>query len=254
LTDLVSYDRKHNWANGEENRDGSDDNISRNYGHEGPTRDPAILEIRARQRRNFLATLFVSQGTPMLLGGDEIGRTQRGNNNAYCQDNDLSWYDWRLDESDEDLLAFTRLLMCIRREQPVLRRRRFLHGSLLRAIGARDVAWLRPGGGEMTAADWHDANLHALGLVLHGNAIEEPGPHGETVVGDTLAILLNAGSDEAMFDLSRHADHPPARWETLFDTMRPPDNASAIYEATTPVRVPERTFLLLRELTPLDTT
>jgi isoamylase len=250
LTDLVSYDRKHNWANGEENRDGSDDNISCNYGHEGPTCDPAILEIRARQRRNFLATLFVSQGTPMLLGGDEIGRTQRGNNNAYCQDNDLSWYDWRLDESDEDLLAFTRLLMRIRREQPVLRRRRFLHGSLLRAIGARDVAWLRPGGGEMTAADWHDANLHALGLVLHGNAIEEPGPHGETVVGDTLAILLNAGSDEAMFDLSRHADHPPAPWETLVDTMRPPDNAAAIYEATAPVRVRERTFLMLRELAP----
>jgi glycogen operon protein len=252
LTDLVSYDRKHNWANGEENRDGTDDNISSNYGHEGPTCDPAILEVRARQRRNFLATLFLSQGTPMLLGGDEIGRTQRGNNNAFCQDNDLSWYDWNLDGADEELLAFTKWLTRIRREQPVLRRRRFLHGSRLRAIGARDIAWLRGDtsgpGGEMMAADWHVAERHALGLVLHGNAIEEPGPHGEPIVGDTLAILLNAGQAPVTFDLTRHADHPPASWQTLVDTAYPPDNGGLIYPAREPVRVPERTLLLLREI------
>jgi isoamylase len=248
LTDLVTYDRKHNWANGEENRDGSDDNISANYGHEGPTTEPEILEVRARQRRNFLATLFLSQGTPMLLGGDEIGRTQRGNNNAFCQDNDLSWYDWALDETDEALLAFVKLLIRLRAEQPVLRRRRFLHGSRLRAIGAKDIAWLRPGGGEMTAADWHDQHLHALGCVLHGNAIEEPGPHGEKIVGDTLAILLNAGKSAVAFDLARHADHAPASWETLLDTMHPPDGGGTTYGPEELVRVPERTLLLLREL------
>jgi glycogen operon protein len=248
LTDLVSYDHKHNWANGEENRDGTDDNISANYGHEGPTADPEILEVRARQRRNLLATLFLSQGTPMLLGGDEIGRTQRGNNNAYCQDTDLSWYDWALDETDEELLAFVQRLIRIRAGQPVLRRRRFLHGSRLRAIGARDIAWLRPGGGEMTAADWHDERLHALGCVLHGNAIEEPGPHGEKIVGDTLAILLNAGRSAVEFDLARHADHAPASWETLIDTMQPPDGREVVYGPLEMVRVAERTLLLLREL------
>ena len=250
LTDLVSYDHKHNWLNGEENRDGNDYNLSCNYGHEGPTDDPAILETRARQRRNFLATLFLSQGTPMLLGGDEIGRTQRGNNNAYCQDNDISWYHWELAPWSEELLDFTKRLILIRREQPVLRRRRFLHGSRLRAIGARDIAWLRPGGGEMMAADWQDASLHALGLILHGNAIEERGPHGEPIAGDTLAILLNAGLDSAAFDLSRHADHPPASWETLIDTARPPDNSSLIYEPPAPIAVPARSLLLLRELPP----
>jgi glycogen operon protein len=249
LTDLVSYNQKHNWENGEENRDGTTHNISCNYGIEGPTDDPRILETRARQRRNFLATLFLSQGTPMLLGGDEIGRTQLGNNNAYCQDNPLSWYDWAIDDDDEALLAFTKRLIRIRREQPVLRRRRFLSGSRLAAIGAKDVAWLRPGGGEMMPADWQDRGLHALGLVLHGNAIEELGPRGEIVTGDTLAILLNAGRHPVEFDLARHADHPPARWETLIDTAFPPDNGGAVYERTSPVKVPERALLLLRELT-----
>jgi glycogen operon protein len=248
LNDLVSYDHKHNWANGEHNRDGSDDNISCNYGHEGPASDPEILAVRARQQRNFLATLFLSQGTPMLLGGDEFGRTQRGNNNAYCQDNDLSWYHWSLTEPEGELLEFVRLLIRIRAEQPVLRRRRFLHGSRLRAIGAKDIAWLRPGGGEMTAADWHNTELLALGLVLHGNAIEEPGLRGEAVVGDTLAILFNAGPSEVEFDLTRHTDHSPASWETLVDTLHPVDNGGLVYSAPEPVAVPDRTLLLLREL------
>jgi glycogen operon protein len=248
LTDLVTYERKHNWANDDGNRSGTDDNISANYGHEGPTDDPAIRELRARQRRNFLATLFLSQGTPMLLGGDEIGRTQRGNNNAFCQDNDLSWYSWDLAAEDVELLTFVRFLIRLRREQPVLRRRRFLHGSRLRAIGARDIAWLRAGGGEMTVADWHDERLHALGMVLHGDAVEEPGPHGEAITGDSLAILLNAGLEPARFDLASHADHPPAGWQTLVDTAHPPDNRCAVYAPDTPVQVPDRTLLVLREL------
>jgi glycogen operon protein len=254
LRDLVSYDQKHNRANGEDNRDGSDDNISCNYGHEGATPDPATLSVRARQQRNFLATLFLSQGTPMLLGGDEIGRTQRGNNNAYCQDNHLSWYDWSLAARDDDLHAFVRWLIRIRAEQPVLRRRRFLHGSRLRAIGAKDITWLRPGGGEMTAADWHDRELRALGLVLHGNAIEEPGPHGETVAGDTLAVLLNAGQTDVEFDLASHADHAPAGWETLIDTLHPPDNGRLVYHPRTRVAVPDRSVLLLREVPPVTGT
>ena len=248
LHDLVSYDHKHNWANGEDNRDGSDDNISCNYGHEGPTTDPEILAIRARQQRNFLATLFLSQGTPMLLGGDEIGRTQRGNNNAYCQDNDLSWYDWSLPARDDDLHAFVRRLIRIRAEQPVLRRRRFLHGSRLRAIGAKDITWLRPGGGEMTAADWHDQSLRALGLVLHGNAIEEPGPHGETVAGDTLAILLNAGHTAGGVRPHQPRRSRPGGWETLVDTLHPPDSGGLVYRSRAPVAVPDRTLLLLREI------
>lgn len=248
LTDLVSYDRKHNQANGDDNRDGTDHNISSNYGHEGPTSNPEIVRTRARQRRNFLATLFVSQGVPMLLGGDEIGRTQRGNNNAFCQDNAISWYDWDLHEWTEDLLAFTRRLIAIRRAQPVLRRRRFLHGSHLRAIGARDIAWLRPGGGEMLHADWHNAELHALGLVLHGNAIEERGARGEIITGDTLAILLNANTEAVSFDLAIHADHAPAHWETLVDTAHPPDNRARLYPPSAPLRVEPQSLLLLREL------
>jgi isoamylase len=248
LRDLVSYDRKHNWANGEENQDGRDDNISCNYGHEGPTDDPEILATRARQQRNFLATLFLSQGTPMLLGGDEIGRTQRGNNNAFCQDNEISWYDWHLNEPDDELLAFAKHVIRIRREQPVLRRRRFLHGSHLRAIGVRDIAWLRPGGGEMLHADWHNPGLHALGLVLHGNGIEEPGPHGEQIVGDTLAILLNAGPEAVTFDLTNHPAHRDSRWQTLLDTGAPPDNDAAVYNGQSALSVPSRTLLLLREM------
>jgi glycogen operon protein len=248
LNDLVSYDRKHNQANGEGNGDGTDHNISADYGHDGPTADPAILAIRHRQRRNFLATLFFSQGTPMLLGGDEIGRTQRGNNNAYCQDNDLSWYSWALDEADEELLAFVQRLTRIRREQPVLRRSSFLHGSRLREIGAKDVTWLRPDGGEMIAADWFDPSLHALGLILHGDALVELDARGAPVFGDTLAILLNAGPKPVRFDLSAHADHAPRRWETLVDTCLPPDNDGCVYGSHAPVPVPERTLLLLREI------
>jgi isoamylase len=250
LRDLVSYDHKDNWVNGEDNRDGSDDNISCNYGREGPTADPEILAVRARQQRNFLSTLFLSQGTPMLLGGDEIGRTQRGNNNAYCQDNDLSWYDWSLSARDDDLHAFVRRLIRIRAEQPVLRRRHFLYGSRLRAIGAKDITWLRPGSGEMTAADWHDSSLRALGLVLHGNAIDELGPHGETISGDTLAMLLNAGKTEVEFDLTQQGDHALADWGTLVNTLHPPDNGRLIYRTGALVTVPDRTLLLLRELPP----
>jgi glycogen operon protein len=250
LTDLVSYDRKHNLANGQHNQDGADHNISRNYGQEGDTSDPGILFTRALQRRNMLATLFLSQGVPMLLGGDEFGRTQRGNNNAYCQDNIISWYDWQDEGWDANLHAFVKHLIAIRRGQPALRRRRFLHGSKLRAIDVRDIAWLRAGGGEMLHVDWLDNQLHALGLVLHGNAIEELDSRGHPIVGDTLALLLNAGLKPVKFEMSRHAAHAPARWQTLVDTHHPPDNRGKIYPRNAPIVVPRRGLLLVKELLP----
>ena len=247
LTDLVSYDRKHNLANGEGNRDGTDNNRSWNCGVEGLTNDADILDLRDRQRRNFLATMMFSQGVPMLLGGDEIGRRQRGNNNAYCQDNEISWYDWDLATWQQDLLAFTQHLARVRREQPVLRRRRFLQGSRLRAIGARDIIWLRADGGEMLHADWHDPRLHALGLILHGAAVGEAGPHGEPVVGETLALLLNADIYDVTFHLCGHVEHACTQWVTLVDTSAPPDNEGYVWAAGQEVEVPGRSLLLLAE-------
>src|SRR5690606_22286501 len=181
LTDLVSYDRKHNEANGEDNRDGTDDNRSWNCGAEGPVDDPEINRLRRRQRRNFLATLFVSQGVPMVLAGDEIGRTQHGNNNAYCQDNELSWVDWSLVERERDLLEFVRSLAALRRRHPVFRRRRFFRGT---GDGTHAVAWLTPAGGEMREADWHNG-ARSLAVFLSGDAISEPGPRGERIRDDS---------------------------------------------------------------------
>jgi glycogen operon protein len=247
LTDLVSYDRKHNLANGEGNQDGTDHNRSWNCGVEGLTNDANILDLRDRQRRNFLATLLFSQGVPMLLGGDELGRRQRGNNNAYCQDNEISWYDWDLADWQHELLAFTQHLLKVRRAQPVLRRRRFLQGSRLRAIGARDIIWLRADGGEMLHADWQDPSLHALGLILHGAALNETGPHGESVVGDTLALLLNAAVHDVTFHLSGHDEHACTQWVTLVDTGAPPDNQGKAWAAGQKVAVPARSLLLLAE-------
>ena len=219
LRDLVSYNHKHNEANGEDNRDGTDDNISYNYGHEGPTDDPEINATRLRQQRNMLATLFLSQGVPMLLGGDELGRTQQGNNNGYCQDNEISWFDWQLTAEQRDLLALTKRLIEIRQEQPTLRRRRFFHGRRIQGAGVKDLTWLRTDGGEMTDTEWHDASLSALGLMLYGDAIEELDRFGQPITGDTLLILLNAANETVCFTLpGKRRSATPSRWETLIDT------------------------------------
>jgi isoamylase len=217
LEDLVSYERKHNEQNGEHNRDGSDDNISANYGVEGPTEDPSIREIRDRQKRNFLATLFLSQGVPMLCGGDELGRTQRGNNNGYCQDNDLSWFSWEIDDRRSSLLAFARRLIEIRAEHPVLRRRKFFQGRRIRGSNVKDLTWLRPDGEEMTDAEWADAHYRALGLRLAGDAIDEQDERGNRITGDTLLILVNAESSPVPFRLPRFYRNDD-RWEILVDT------------------------------------
>ncbi|CAM5388074.1 Glycogen debranching enzyme [Streptomyces alboniger] len=181
LRDLVSYNDKHNDANGEDNRDGESHNRSWNCGVEGETDDPAVSELRARQMRNFMATLMLSQGVPMLSHGDEVGRTQRGNNNAYCQDSELAWVEWPGDEGlGRELLDFTRAMVGLRKEHPVFRRRRFFHGRLVEGTHDElsDIAWFTPEGEEMTQGDWDSAQAPALAVFLNGNAISEPGPRG----------------------------------------------------------------------------
>jgi isoamylase len=214
LEDLVSYNDKHNDANGEGNADGSDDNRSWNCGAEGPTADPAIRRLRGRQKRNLLTTLFCAQGVPMLLAGDELGRTQGGNNNAYCQDNEVSWMDW--DHLDTELLAFVQALSQLRRHHPVFRRRRFFQGVAPSGDGLRDISWLTPSGAEMTGANWNADYGKAIAVFLNGDAITEPDPRGERVTDDSFLLLFNAHSEPVPFTL------PPARfgasWEVVLDT------------------------------------
>ena len=191
LADLVAYEQKHNEANLEDNQDGTDDNRSWNCGVEGATDDVAVLALRARQQMNFLLTLFLSQGTPMLLGGDELGRTQRGNNNAWCQDNEISWYDWSPDPGREEMHAFTRRLIALRRNHPVFRRARFLAGRETMGSGLPDAWWFRGDGRKMTRRDWQSGQP-VLGLFLNGEEIPTPGPHGEDIEDDSFLLLFNA--------------------------------------------------------------
>jgi glycogen operon protein len=209
LADLVSYDHKHNEANCEGNRDGTDDNRSWNCGVEGPTEDPAVIDLRQRQQRNFLATLMLSQGVPMVLGGDEMGRTQRGNNNAYCQDNEISWYDWHLDDDARDLLDFTRHLIALRRSHPAFHRRGFFQGRPIHGSGLADIGWFGPDGNEMTEEEWVSGRVGAIGMFLNGEQISEPGPRGERTADASFLALLN-GPEPVRFRL------PDKRWaETL---------------------------------------
>ena len=219
LHDLVSYNEKHNEANGENNQDGNSDNLSWNSGAEGPTDAPAVLALRLRRMRNFLATLILSQGVPMMLAGDEIGRTQKGNNNAYCQDNEISWIDWELDRPRQELLDFTRYLIKIFQEQPVLRRRHFFLGRKIRGSEVKDLTWFRLDGKEMTDDDWNNPEMRCFGLRVAGDAIEELDERGNRVVGDTLLILLNSHHDPLPFVLPAHK--PRLRWELLLDTREP---------------------------------
>lgn len=216
LRDLVSYNEKHNEANGEGNRDGHNENFSWNCGVEGPTDDPEILTLRARQQRNFLATLLLSQGVPMLLAGDEIGRTQQGNNNAYCQDNEISWVNWELDQQKRELLEFTRLLIRLFHRHPVLRRRKFFQGRRIRGSEVKDLSWFRPDGKEMTEEDWNNPEIRCFGLRLAGDAIEEMDMRGNRIVDDTLLILLNAHTELILFVLPAH--RAKVRWELILDT------------------------------------
>jgi isoamylase len=217
LSDLVSYNEKHNEANGEDNRDGESHNRSWNHGVEGPTDDPAIKELRARQQRNFLATLLLSQGVPMLSAGDEIGRTQQGNNNAYCQDNELSWINWA--EADLDLLYFTVSVLAFRRAHPVFRRRRWFEGRPLHGQDVRDIAWFTPRGVEMSDEDWNVGFAKSLMVYLNGKAIPSRGPRGEEIIDDTFLLCFNAHFETMSFRL------PDAqfgrRWHRVIDTADP---------------------------------
>jgi len=219
MSDLVSYNVKHNDANGEHNQDGENHNLSWNCGIEGPTHDRRILDLRDRQRRNLMATLMLSVGVPMISGGDEMGRTQKGNNNAYCQDNEISWTNWELPPSDREFLSFVKKLIKIRKDHAVLRRRKFFQGRRIRGKDVLDITWLDASGREMADDTWSSPGVRCLGVRLNGDAIDELDERGERIVGATLVILLNAGVEAIPFVLPSTA--ASERWETLLDTADP---------------------------------
>ncbi|MEH0554234.1 glycogen debranching protein GlgX [Streptomyces sp. B21-101] len=246
LRDLVSYNDKHNEANGEDNRDGESDNRSWNCGVEGPTERPGVLALRARQQRNLLATLLLSQGIPMLSHGDELGRTQGGNNNAYCQDGEVSWIDWRLSGEQQALTGFCRRLIALRAGHPGLRRRRFFRGETVTHAGQPlpDLVWLRPDAGEMTDRDWLRPDAHSVGVFLNGDAIAEPGPRGGPVVDDSFLLLFNSYWEPVAFRLPDAAYGE--RWTVCVDTAEPdggPDETE--YKAGAEVTLEARSLLVL---------
>jgi glycogen operon protein len=233
LDDLVSYDRKHNEANTEDNRDGTDDNRSWNCGAEGPTGDTDVNGLRARQKRAFLVTLLLSAGVPLLLGGDELGRTQRGNNNAYCQDNAITWFDWSA--VDEDLLRFTKELIALRRGHPVFRRRRYSTGK-----EAADLRWFTPSGTEMTAENWADPNARSVALFIDGSTDPDVGADGTPMVDNDFLMLINAWWDPLTFTVP--ADLSARRWDVVCDTFDPARKVTVAQELT----VGPRSIVLLQ--------
>jgi isoamylase len=255
LEDLVSYNAKHNQANLEDNRDGTDANYSFNYGVEGPSDDPAIRSLRARQKRNLLATLLLSQGVPMLLAGDEIGRTQKGNNNAYCQDNDISWIDWNaLGEEGKKLLEFVRAVIRLRHEHIVFHRNRFFHGGLIPGTELCDISWLRSDGAQMVEDDWHAAEARALSFLLcgeagnyHLTALGEPQPD------DTFLVILNAHEHELACSLQPLPAE--ARWQRLIDTsLEDGVHDGELHEGGQVYTVKPRSFVLFVQRTHTDAT
>ena len=243
LRDLVSYNEKHNEANGEGNRDGDTHNNSWNCGVEGPTDDPAIDELRERQQRNLLATLFLSQGVPMLLAGDERGRTQQGNNNTYCQDNPTSWFDWSESEPSARLLAFTRSLIALRHARPILRRRNYFAGQISLPEDERDIEWLSLDGQEMTAALWDDPETRSFGMLLNGPALDEIDAAGVPYEYEVLLVLLNAGHEAVPFILPDWPDDPV--WEVLIDTADTAGEASTTMHSEV-YQLQARSLALLR--------
>jgi isoamylase len=216
LNDLVSYNEKHNEANGDGNKDGDNNNLSWNCGVEGPTDDTQINALRERQRRNFLTTLFLSQGVPMLTGGDEWGRTQSGNNNAYCQDNEISWFNWERDEKQNQFLEFTRRLIQLRKDHPIFRRPKFLKGRRIRASEIRDVMWFNPGGSQMSEEEWESPFVRCLGMLLSGDATDVLDFEGEPIRDDTFLLLINAHYEPIPFVLPGQEN---LEWQLVLDTM-----------------------------------
>jgi isoamylase len=244
VRDLVSYNEKHNEANGEDGADGDPYNRSWNCGVEGDTEDEAVLALRRRQQRNLLTTLLLSQGVIMVLGGDESGRTQRGNNNAYCQDNEISWYDW--DHPDDDLLDFTRRLIALRREHPVLRRRRWFQGRSIR--GSVDLGWFRPDGAEMGDDDWDAGSPRAVGIFLNGDAITDRDRRGQRVTDDSFLVLFNANGDPIDWTLPKQWGQ---WWEVVIETADRSRDGETL-ESTATIPVSGRSVVVLQRRDPPD--
>ncbi|OMC11709.1 glycogen debranching enzyme GlgX [Mycolicibacter heraklionensis] len=246
LADLVSYNEKHNEANGEDNRDGESHNRSWNCGVEGPTDDPEILALRAHQVRNIMATLLISQGTPMILHGDEFGRSQRGNNNVYCQDSELSWMDWTLAERNADQFAFTRAMTALRTAHPVFRRRRFFDGRPIRGGDeVRDIAWLTPAGHEMTQQDWDSEFGRCVMVFLNGEALPEPDARGQRIIDDSFLLCFNAGATPVDF-VTPNAEYARV-WTAVIDTAHPDGSTDLVVDAGQPVTVTGRSLTILRK-------
>ena len=240
LNDVVTYNEKHNAANGEDNKDGSSDNRSWNCGAEGPTDDKEINALRARQIRNFLSTLLLSQGTPMLVAGDEFGRTQNGNNNAYCQDSEISWIDWSLADKNKDLLGFARKLAALRHKYPILRRTRFFTGEFNEELGVKDLTWINAGGGEMQPDEWDDGNMKCFGMLMDGRAqvtgIRKRGHNA------TLLLVINSYHDVVDFTLPEAADGEG--WTLLADTNLPNREENPDFAIGAAYQVTGRSFLV----------
>jgi isoamylase len=254
LNDLVSYSEKHNEANGEENRDGSSDNASWNCGVEGPTDDPAITGLRERQKRNMLSTMMLSQGVPMLCGGDEISRTQNGNNNAYAQDNETSWYDWTMDERKADLLGFTQRLIKLRREHPNLHRRKFFQDRRIdpdapdrevEGVQEQDVIWVRPDGCEMTGEEWNAGWVRCIGLQLNGRTLDDVDAFGQPLKDDTFLMLLNPHHEPIVFYLPQ--PHEGSIWELCFDTKDAKESDAVQLSQGSRYELIDRSFALFHE-------
>ena len=244
LSDLVSYNEKHNEANGESNQDGESHNRSWNCGVEGPADDPDILGLRARQKRNFLVTLFLSQGVPMLLGGDEIGRTQKGNNNAYCQDNELSWYDW--ESVDQDLLDFCQRLVHYRKDHPVFRRRRWFQGRPIHGSEVKDIAWFTLHGEQMAEEDWGLGHARSLAVFLNGQTIPNPNPRGEPVMDDNFILIFNAHDQPLTFTLP--AAYWGQRWGLELNTDAGWAESVEVFEAGSDITAEARSLMVLRDV------
>jgi len=255
LRDLVSYNDKHNQANGENNQDGANDNASWNTGVEGPSDDADIAALRLQRQRNFLATLLLSQGVPMLLGGDEVGRTQEGNNNAYCQDNDVSWLDWDFTPEQRQLREVVRWLIRFRKAHPVLRRRKFFEGLFLPGSDIKDLTWFKLQGTEITDGDWHDRQARCLGMRLSGDAIDELHTDGTRIVDETMLVLFNAYHEELPFVLPE-AGGGSTRWQLLLDTrtaLPPEESAPAnVYAVGATFGLAGRSVALFRRATGLE--
>jgi len=244
LADLVSYNDKHNEANGEENRDGHNDNRSWNCGAEGPTDDPAVRALRVRQKRNLLASLLLSQGVPMMLGGDELGRTQQGNNNAYCQDNELSWFDWSLDAGRVEFLEFARRVILLRRQHPVFSRRRYVRADTVTPEGLKEIIWLTPEGREMTDNDWNQEFARCLGVFLAGGAIERRGPRGQPIRDSNFLLLCNAHHEMIPFKVVEAL--AGKHWATVLDTAADDPFGRRPLEGDS-FPLPERSLVLFEE-------